>query len=52
MKEVWIIRYPHGWNSGGIFENEYAPALTTSSWEANNLLVEIYAEERDGEHKA
>lgn len=35
-----IIRYPHGWNKGGIFDNEYAPALTTSSWEANNFMLE------------
>lgn len=40
-----IIRYPHGWNKGGVFDNDYSPALTTSSWVANNLLLEIYETE-------
>ena len=39
---IKMIRYPHGWNRGGIWENEYAPAITTSAWENNNLVMEIY----------
>ena len=47
MKDAMIIRYPHGWNRGGLFENDYAPAVTTSAWEHNNLLMEIYEEDKD-----
>lgn len=47
MKDAMIIRYPHGWNRGGLFENDYAPAVTTSAWEHNNLLMEVYEEDKD-----
>lgn len=36
-----MVRYPHGWHKGGLWESEYAPALTTASWEFNNYLIEI-----------
>ena len=45
--EVLMIRYPHGWNRGGVWENEFAPAMTTSGWELNNLLIEIHDDESD-----
>lgn len=38
-----MIRYPHGWfRGGGLWDSEYAPTLTTSSWEANNYVLEIH----------
>lgn len=44
-----LIRYPHGWFPGGIWENEYAPTVTISSWEFNNYVLEIDEEDCDTE---
>jgi len=35
-----IYKIGHGYYPGGFFE-EYAPALTISSWEYNNFIIEI-----------
>uniref|UniRef100_A0AAU8AXQ8 Cyt C5 DNA methylase n=1 Tax=Dulem virus 40 TaxID=3145758 RepID=A0AAU8AXQ8_9CAUD len=35
-----IVQMPHGYNSGGLRNGEVSPAITTSSWESNNMLVE------------
>lgn len=43
--KVMMIRYPHGWFSGGLTETDYSPAVTTSSWECNNYLLEVYQKE-------
>ena len=37
-----MIRYPHGFFDGGVWDNEYAPTITTSSWECNNYVLEIH----------
>ena len=40
QKDSLIIQWPHGANSGGYRAIDgKTPALTTSSWEANNLLL-------------
>lgn len=49
ISKVFMVRYPHGWNVGGIWDNEYAPAITTSAWESNNFLVEVYADRESAE---
>ena len=49
MKQL-MIRYPHGFFDGGIWDNEYAPALTTSAWEHNNYVLEI-CDNQDGAHR-
>ena len=36
-----MIRYPHGYYKGGVWENKYSPTLTTSAWEHNNHVLEI-----------
>lgn len=38
--EPFIKQYPRGFNNGFEYKNGYAPAITTSSWENNNFLVE------------
>ncbi len=43
--DAMLIRYPHGWFGGGLWENDYAPALTTSAWENNNYLMLVYETE-------
>lgn len=35
-----IAQMPHGYNSGGLRNGEVSPAITTSSWESNNMPVE------------
>ena len=42
MQKILMIRYPHGWNRGGAWDNDYAPTMTTSAWEFNNYVLEIY----------
>lgn len=42
-----ILRNPHGWNQGGVFDTDICPTITTSAFEHNNLLVEIYEDEED-----
>lgn len=37
-----MIRYPHGYFRGGLWENGYAPTITTSAWEFNNYVLEIH----------
>lgn len=36
----FIKQYPRGFNPGFEFKEGYSPAITTSSWEHNNYLVE------------
>lgn len=36
-----IVQRPHGFNKGGVF-TDCAPTITTSDWQDNNLLVEIW----------
>ena len=36
-----IYKIPHGYYDGGFFK-QYAPAITISSYEWNNLVIEIY----------
>ena len=47
-----LIRYPHGWFPGGLWENEYSPAVTISSWEHNNYVLEVYESEEDCDTEA
>ena len=39
MKKI-LIRYPHGYYRGGVWENDYSPTITTSAWEFNNYVLE------------
>lgn len=46
-----MIRYPHGYFRGGLWENDYSPTITTSAWEFNNYVLEIQDnEDADREH--
>ena len=45
MKNIVLIRYPHGWFPGGIRTDEFVPPITTSSWENNNFILEIDEED-------
>lgn len=38
LLEPSIMQRGHGFNDGGLFNNE-SPTITTSSWEKNNLLI-------------
>ena len=40
--ECMIIRYPHGYFKGGVWDNDYSQTLTTSAFEFNNYVLEIY----------
>lgn len=40
IAEPVIFQLPHGYNNGGI-KKDKSPALTTSKWEFNNLLVNM-----------
>lgn len=35
------MRYPHGWNMGGVVPGTPCPAITTSNWQDNNFLLTI-----------
>lgn len=37
-----FFQYPRGVNKGGILNTEICPTISTSSWENNCFLVEIY----------
>lgn len=43
MIEYKIYKIPHGYYGGGWFE-EYAPSVTASSYECNNLIIEYEME--------
>lgn len=45
MKTI-LIRYPHGYFRGGVWENNYSPSLTTSDWQNNNYILEYVDKER------
>lgn len=44
MKKVLLYQYPRGQNKGGILSLDYLPTITTSSFENNLYLIEIYEE--------
>lgn len=44
MKKVLLYQYPMGHNKGGILSLDYLPTITTSSFENNLYLIEIYEE--------
>ena len=46
MNASTIIRLGHGYYGGGV-EADVCPAITTSSWEWNNLLAEVYEDDLD-----
>ena len=50
MIEYKIYKIPHGYYGGGWFE-EYAPSVTTSSYEFNNLIIEYEMETEKKEKK-
>lgn len=39
---IAILRYGHGNIKGGVYDGEIAPTITTSSWQHNNFLIEIW----------
>lgn len=39
--DVYVKQYPHGFNSGFLYHN-MCPAITKSSWEYNNFIIEVY----------
>lgn len=43
--EIKMARYPHGFFDGGVFDCEILPTLTTSDFQNNNFLIEIYEDE-------
>lgn len=47
VAEPVIYQFPRGYNDGGI-KKDKSPALTTSQWQYNNLLVDI-ADKNNGE---
>lgn len=38
-KDIILIQYPHGFNDGFTYR-EFAPTITTSSWQHNNFIIE------------
>lgn len=48
-KKIHLIRYPHGFFDGGVWENDYCPTITTSAWEFNNYVLEV--QEHNDSHK-
>lgn len=37
-----IMRYPHGWNWGGMHQMHTCPSLTISGWQSNNFIIDTY----------
>ena len=37
-----IMRYPHGWNWGGLHQMHTCPSLTISGWQSNNFIIDTY----------
>lgn len=44
MTDYKIYKIPHGYYGGGLFD-KYAPSVTTSSYECNNLIIEYDMEQ-------
>lgn len=42
--KMW--QYPRGVNPGGVLNIDYCPTISTSSWQNNCFLIEIY-EDKD-----
>ncbi len=40
--DAYVKQYPHGFNDGFDFHDGICPAITISSWQHNNFIVEIY----------
>ena len=40
MNEKILIRYPHGYFAGGVWNNDYSPSITISSFQHNNIVIE------------
>lgn len=43
--EYKLWQYPRGANKGGVLNIDISPTISTSSWENNCLLIEIYEQE-------
>lgn len=43
--EYKLWQYPRGANKGGVLNVDVSPTISTSSWENNCLLIEIYEQE-------
>jgi hypothetical protein len=41
-KEIYLKQYPHGFNDGFEYHDGICPAITISSWQHNNFIIEIY----------
>ena len=39
--EIFLKQYPRGYNNGFVYK-DIAPCVTTSSFEHNNFIIEIY----------
>lgn len=40
MNDKILIRYPHGYFMGGVWNNDYSPSITISSFQHNNIVME------------
>jgi site-specific DNA-cytosine methylase len=40
MNDKVLIRYPHGYFMGGVWNNDYSPSITISSFQHNNIVME------------
>ena len=40
MNDKILIRYPHGYLMGGVWNNDYSPSITISSFQHNNIVME------------
>lgn len=43
---VRIFRYPHGYYRGGLMKVRAMPSVTISSYEANNMIVKVYENDK------
>lgn len=43
---VRIFRYPHGYYRGGLMKVRVMPSVTISSYEANNMIVKVYENDK------
>lgn len=40
MNDKILIRYPHGYFMGGVWNKDYSPSITISSFQHNNIVME------------
>lgn len=40
MNDKILIRYPHGYFMGGVWNRDYSPSITISSFQHNNIVME------------